>query len=297
MPSPLTIPALPVSRPVGVLTALLGFILLLLWLVELQREPYQLPRVEVDNPGQLVRLFADHDYAWPPQEPVPPLGVTSIPPGMNELGVEQKKTVFFRSLLPLVLAENDRLREQRSFIEQARVSYPDLDSAARERLESIVDDYKVEGSLDAASTWATLLRRVDVVPPALVLAQAANESGWGTSRFTVEANNLFGVWTYDREQGLKPRRRAADADHYVRIYPNLQQAVRDYLHNLNIGHAYESLRRQRAAMRANGEPLNALILAGSLVRYSERGAEYVGEIRGMIRSNGLNQLGKPRLAG
>lgn len=278
------------TRPVQVLLGLLGAILVFQWLAAWQRGPYELPRVYVDRPEELQTVFSSHDYQWPPQSAIPALGVTSLPDGMNRLPVSDKKSLFFRTLMPLVLAENARLREQREFIERSFSKYGELDAEARKELQAIARKYRIDGDLDSGENRSELLSRVDTAPPALVLAQAANESGWGSSRFAVQANNLFGVWTYDRSQGLKPLQRETEAQHYVRVYPSLQQAVRDYLFNLNVGHAYEGLRQQRATMRARNQPLDALTLAGSLERYSERGSEYVSEIRGMIRSNDLDHL-------
>lgn len=284
------------GRPMWILLGLLLFILLLQLLVDLLREPHELVPVRVDRTAELQRIFDTNIYQWPPENTVPQLGVISLPPGLRDLEVKKKKSIFFRTLLPLTLAENRRLREQREFIEYALNERNNLSGGERQRLEEIAHGYGIEGDLEKQANHARLLRRVDIVPPALVLAQAANESGWGTSRFALEANNLFGVWTYKATQGLAPRERADDAGHFVRIYPSLQRAVRDYMHNLNVGHAYEAFRQRRAAMRDRGESLDALSLAGTLQRYSQRGEAYVEELRSMIRSNGLNQLDGLRLA-
>ncbi|WP_241546900.1 glucosaminidase domain-containing protein [Thiohalobacter thiocyanaticus] len=285
-----------IPPPVRVLIVLMALILALQGLVELLRKPHELRPIRADQAAQLQRLFDHHDYRWPPQGKVPPLGILSLPPDLDTLDVDQKKSLFFRTLLPLVLAENARLRERRRFAHDALNRLETLTGSEGRRLQRLARQYGAEGALDAPATRTTLLRRVDIIPPALVLAQAANESGWGTSRFAVEANNLFGIWTYEASAGLTPGERNVDARHYVRAYPSLQRAVRDYLHNLNIGHAYGALRRQRAAMRARGEPLDPLVLAGALERYSERGVDYVTEIRGMIRSNDLNRPGQLHLA-
>lgn len=274
----------------------MALILALQGLVELLRKPHELRPVRVDQAAQLQRLFHRHSYHWPPQGTVPPLGVISLPPDLDTLDADQKKSLFFRTLLPLVLAENARLRQRREFIQDALARLKALSASERRRLDALMELYGIEGNPDAPATRTSLLRRVDIIPPALVLAQAANESGWGTSRFAIEANNLFGIWTYEASAGLSPRQRGADARHYVRVYPSLQRAVGDYLHNLNIGHAYGALRRQRAAMRARGEAIAPLVLAGALERYSERGAEYVDDIRAMIRGNDLSNLGELSLS-
>jgi Bax protein len=104
-------------------------------------------------------------------------------------------------------------------------------------------------------------------------------------------NNLFGEWTWDEENGVIPRYRHQDATHYVRRFDSLRQSVNSYLHNLNSGHAYDTLRALRAKMRSEGEVLDPVRLAAGLENYSARGSEYVQEIQTMIRSNGLNKLG------
>jgi Bax protein len=163
-------------------------------------------------------------------------------------------------------------------------------------LDRLAAHYKVDGSLDDAGVRQTLLRRVDAVPPGLVLAQAANESGWGTSRFARLGNNLFGVWTWKADEGFRPRHAAKGAAHYVRRYPDLRASVRDYLYNLNVGDAYTHLRRTRAKTRAAGDTPNALKLAASLKGYSAKGAGYVKIIQGIIRRNHLAGLSNTNLS-
>jgi Bax protein len=140
-----------------------------------------------------------------------------------------------------------------------------------------------------------LLRRVDEVPVALALAQAAIESGWGTSRFVHQANNLFGHWTYRHDRGLVPREREAGKTHRVRIFTTLRSSVQAYLHNLNTGRAYRHLRLLRAILRENDQPLDGEHLAAGLLHYSERGQAYVDEVRTLIRSNHLTHFETVRL--
>lgn len=134
-----------------------------------------------------------------------------------------------------------------------------------------------------------LVRRVDVIPTSLVLAQAANESAWGTSRFAREGNNIFGQWCFDEGCGLVPNRRGEDASHEVRAFASVEAAVRAYFRNLNTHPSYEDLRTLRASMRMQGLPLNSMVLARGLTRYSERGMDYVEELQDMIRINELRE--------
>lgn len=260
-------------------------------------EPAALTRVAVDRVEQLEAVFAAHDYHWPPAAAVPRLLVARIPSALATVAVGRKKSLFFRALLPVVLAENDRIRRQRRLLKQVDATAAvGPGSRVYDLLQALAREYRVEGDPGSVAVRRQLLLRVDTVPPALVLAQAANESAWGTSRFAREGNNLFGQWTWNPDAGMVPLRRTAGADHLVRVFPDLRSSVRAYLHNLNTGAAYRDLRRRRAVMRLADEPLDPLVLAMGLQRYSERGAAYVAELQAMIRHNGLNRLGPLRLA-
>lgn len=203
--------------------------------------------------------------------------------------VDQRKQAFFEFLAPIVAEENRRVLE------------------ARERLLRIVDEVEEGGSpgwLDRrwlaglsaryevewdprrpAENLDILARRVDAVPISLALVQAATESGWGRSRFAVEANNLFGHWCYRRGCGIVPNRRNAGAAHEVAAFDSVRQSVRRYLANLNTHDAYRPLREIRARLRESDEPVTAIALADGLTRYSERRDEYVDEIKTVIRVN------------
>ncbi|HSC48300.1 MAG TPA: glucosaminidase domain-containing protein [Gammaproteobacteria bacterium] len=241
----------------------------------------------------LQNIFSSEDYAWPPQSTVPPYAIQNLPYGLDTLDKDQKKTVFFRALLPIVLAENLRIWNQRVFLlQQFGQGTVDPATDSGQEVARIAGLYRVEGDLNDPNVRETLLRRVDVVPVSLVLAQAAQESGWGTSRFALESNNLFGIWTWNEDAGSVPMNRADDATHMVRVYPDIQSSVRAYLHNIDIGFAYTDFRDLRAQMRAAGKPLDPFQLAGELDRYSTAGDLYVANIRAMLRSSELDKLSK-----
>ncbi len=251
----------------------------------------QLIPIKPPSAEALENIFSSEDYSWPPQDTVPPYAIENLPYGLATLDKEEKKTVFFRALLPIVLAENLRIWNQRVFLlQQFGQGALDPQSDAGQEVVAIANQYRVAGDLNDPTVRETLLNRVDIVPVALVLAQAAQESGWGTSRFALEGNNLFGIWTWDQNQGSVPVDRPGDANHLVRVYPNIQTSVRAYLHNINIGFAYVDFRNLRAQMRAAGKPLDAFQLAGALNRYSITGDVYIASIRTMIRGNDLSRL-------
>ncbi len=225
---------------------------------------------------------------------VPRILLASLPPDLGDVReVKVRKTIFLRTVLPLVLQVNEELLAERRRIWRVRF---DRTMSGRVKPEDdlwlavMADKYKTRrGDLDA------LLRRIDIIPPSLALAQAAEESGWGTSRFTREGNAIFGQWTFSKESGIVPIGRDEGKDHRVRAFDSLLDSVRAYARNLNSHKAYGEFRQQRAAMRTTGQPIDGYRLAGALTRYSERGNEYIQSIRAHIRVNNLIFLDDARL--
>lgn len=204
--------------------------------------------------------------------------------GLDELRIAEKKQQFFDALRPVIIAENERIADIRAMIVEARQS----GGGNARSIASIADDFGVEWS---GKEWKQLVARVDSVPMTLVMAQAANESSWGQSRFAQLGNNLFGQWCFEAGCGIVPANRAEGADHEVRKFDSINASVRSYLHNLNTHRAYRELRATRAAARAAGREATGVELAGGLSRYSERGEAYVEEIRSTIRVNRELMLG------
>ena len=255
--------------------------------------PLRLVPVYVQSLEELESLFEKVGYDWPLETGpvVPRMMLTSLPAGLtDDLSVERKKALFLRILLPVVLAENRHIRQQRAWLKQVLAEgVPSEHSSAWRQLLQLAKEYDVSGNLHEVSKQRRLLQRIDEVPVALVLAQAANESGWGSSRFVQQANNLFGHWTYNSDQGILPLKRDKGKSHRVRVFPTLRLSVRAYLHNLNTSHAYSQLRQLRSAMRDKGQALNGDNLAAGLINYSERGEDYVREIRALIQGNTLDR--------
>ncbi len=204
--------------------------------------------------------------------------------------VEARKQAFFEFLAPLVREENARVAAQRERL----LALEDRFEAgqppgwwAQRWLRARAIEYELDSNPDRSveETLVALKLRIDTVPPALAMVQAAAESAWGRSRFARQANNLFGQWCYEPGCGLVPRRRSQGARHEVAAFESPRQSVRRYLHNLNTHPAYAPLRRIRAGLREAGEPPRALALADGLLRYSERRQAYVDEIKAVIRAN------------
>ncbi len=273
--------------------------LLLTLLVPAERAGHSLPLMQVLAHGrsqQLEYIFDKMDYSWPPQQ-VPEMAISRLPGDLAKLEAGRRKALFLRTLLPLVLAENWRLRNERRWLEGVMAHQGQHGKSVYQHLQHLAWEYGLEAQADKPEgLMAKLYDRVDELPVGLVLAQAANESGWGTSRFSREANNLFGEWTYKAEEGLLPRRRAKGARHYVRRFADLYGSVRSYMNTINRGQVYAPLRKLRARMRREGRDLDSLLLANGLKRYSERGKAYVAAIQSLIRSNRLDALNQSVLA-
>jgi Bax protein len=232
---------------------------------------------------------------------VPYALITGIDPRWQkiaqEIPVPDKKEVFYRLLLPLVMHANkmvldrrERLASLRGQIE-AGSALADDDRTWLLGIGEILRAKLPDDAADAAAMTALvdeLLYKLDVLPPGLVLGQAAYESGYGTSRFAVEGNALFGQWTYGGEGMVPGKQRTSLGDHRIAKFDWPFDSVRGYYINISGHPAYEPLRRIRAERRAAGKPLTSLAMADGLIRYSERGQKYVDTLKGIIRVNKLD---------
>lgn len=225
---------------------------------------------------------------------VPRVFLTKVPHGLQDTpDVETKKSVFLRTMLPLVLRVNEGILADRARIQEiaARRAEGRVHPADERWLAEMAEDYGL-----AKVDVRKLLQRVDIIPPSLALAQAAEESGWGTSRFARQGNALFGQWTWDSDNALVPRDRKAGASHGIKAFPSLLQAVKAYARNLNTHRAYGEFRVVRAAMRRAGAEPTGPRLAETLTRYSERGMDYVKTLRVIMDANQLAALDGAALA-
>jgi Bax protein len=251
----------------------------------------QLKRLSVSSVAELEKSFSDLGYQWPlsADATIPPVELTKLPLDLAQVrDVQQKKGLFFRVLLPIVLAENEKVLElRRHILGLLDKGVANLDESEQRWLKAVAGQHKVKGELGEPKAREMLLRRVDIVPPALVLAQAANESAWGTSRFARQGNNLFGQWTYRQSEGIVPLSRPDGATYAVRSFSSLDASVRAYIQNINTNSAYQKLRLLRQQMRNAGLPLDGHELATGLEAYSARGQEYIHELQAMMRSNKL----------
>ncbi|MEK9673343.1 MAG: glucosaminidase domain-containing protein [Rhodospirillaceae bacterium] len=211
---------------------------------------------------------------------VPPAFLPTIRRDLSMLRTDARKDAFFKIVLPLIARENERIRDERAHLEDGADHVP----------EYIWEKYEV-----TPGDLKTLRRRVDIIPASLVMAQAAVESGWGTSRFATQANNLFGMRSYNPETpGLKPRGGAGGFK--VIKYPNLMESVAHYMLNLNTHQAYEGLRWERAAARAKGAYPGSRDMARHLSRYSEVPEKYATLLASIIEDANLQDFDGIRIA-
>lgn len=203
----------------------------------------------------------------------------------------ERKEAFFDYFLPIVREKNQEIREMRAEIKSMRENKDDLGWFAQSKLDDWVETYRV-ADFDASqdSDWERLLIKIDIVPPSMALAQAANESAWGTSRFALEGYNYFGQWCFEKGCGIVPSGRDTGKAHEVADFATPADSVESYIRNINRHYAYQDLRAMRAMRRNNEQPITGIGLAAGLESYSERGDEYIKELRSMIRFNELDAL-------
>jgi uncharacterized FlgJ-related protein len=260
-------------------------------------------RVEIASPADVEALFERLGYtpeAWQAGiREVPRMYITKIPlrwgrTTSKEVTVLTKKRVFFRVLAPLVLRSNELILRDRTRAEalasQIRAGKPPSQDDRR-WLQELAVYYKVidsvETELDAAAL-DELMVRVDVIPVSLVLAQGAEESGWGTSRFAGEGNALFGQWSWD-ERAMKPeQQRRALGNYGIAAFETPLQSVLAHAQNLNTHPAYTGLRAKRAEIRGNNQLPTGRELAATLTSYSERGEAYVETLYSIMDVNQLD---------
>ena len=243
--------------------------------------------------SSLSRVFSKINYDFNAiqggLESVPRLFVKKLPVDMRRIkATEKRKKLFFLSVLPLILRVNDEILAEREKLNKLRrMVKKGINLKAVDRLWVAVMEsrYKVK-----RGDWVTLVRRVDIIPPSLALAQAAEESGWGTSRFVAEGNALFGQWTDGSGPGIVPFGRLANHTYKVKIFESLLDGVRAYARNLNSHQAYRSFRVSRSEMRQLGQTLGGHKLSLHLLSYSQRGKKYIRSLQTIINSNSLEKL-------
>src|SRR5690554_491089 len=234
-------------------------------------------------------VSSDNSGSEPALSSLPPLpewARADLPDFSGYSDTTEKKVAFFSFLYPRIVLANSRILIERDYLDSLSQKNV-LSKKEHAWLAAQAKRLRVDEEPGSPEQFALLRKRLDVIPPSLILAQAANESAWGTSRFALRGNNLFGQWCFSKGCGLVPLSRAEGANHEVATFASPYHSVRAYIHNLNRHGSYKGLRDTRLDDREAGDPLSGLALARGLISYSERGEEYVDEIRSMIRYNNL----------
>jgi len=252
----------------------------------------------ISDARSMVRAFDEIGYTLDEVRNggrVPRVLVTQLPADLASIEtVDRRKAAFAQALLPLILIVDETIAGQRRELVRLR----DLQAAGLP-----LSDRQDAWLTDLARQYAVadrgidkLLLKVDIIPPSLALAQAIEESGWGTSYFARTGNALFGQRAWgDAAPGLSPDVQRPGDNFKVRSFPWVLDAVRAYIQNLNSHPAYAELRRVRAQMRSRGETPDGYTLAGALTSYSERGADYINTIRFLMRENDLAAFDRAKL--
>jgi len=259
----------------------------------------QFVEVEISSLDGLMALFKKHHYTsndWKNGDrEVPRLTFEGVSEQWkktsSKIPVKQKKQVFFRLMAPLVLISNENILTERNIVKSAPLSSKALLDIARK--------YRFFNNETLSLTEKQrqqLLQQVDVMPPSLALAQAAEESGWATSRFTEEGNAFFGQWDFSGA-GMIPKQQRKELGNYgLARFDSPLDSVEGYMLNINTTGAYKKLRVLRAKLRQENKAITGLELAGTLDKYSERGQAYIDGLRSMIRYNKLEDVDEAYLS-
>ena len=220
---------------------------------------------------------------------VKPIYLTKLPKDLNTLGsTNKKRELFIKIVLPLILDENAKITEDRKKL--FKILGKNFNTVGeRVWLKRRFKEYKIEDK-----DLSKLKMRMDIIPVSLALAQAANESGWGTSRFALEGNALFGQWTWSKK-GIEPADKDSNKTHKVLQFQILKASVRAYKNNLNTHNAYKEFREVRAQLRQEGKQIIGLDLVKYVKNYAAIGEKYVEILEGIIKKNSLTDFDKANL--
>jgi len=240
----------------------------------------------------IEQLFKDTNYNLKDvrkQKLVKPVSLSLLPQEMKMIESSQKrKELFIQIILPLVIKENNYIRLDRNKL----FSILNKSNNTKEEKKWLGKKFKQYGVLN--KDLSTLKIRMDEIPTSLTIAQAAKETGWGTSRFALEGNALFGQWTWSGE-GIKPAGADDDSTHKVMKFKVLQASVKAYQRNLNTHSSYSNFRIARAELRDKKRALDSMILSEYLDKYAETGKEYVKILQKIIRQNKLRDFDDAKL--
>tara|TARA_B100000787_G_scaffold124952_1_gene94254 strand:- start:945 stop:1985 length:1041 start_codon:yes stop_codon:yes gene_type:complete len=220
---------------------------------------------------------------------VKPISLTLLPSEIKKIeNTQKRKNLFIQIILPLILKENNNIKLDRKKL------FSILNKSKNTKTEKVWLNTKFKQYGVVNKDLSTLKIRMDVVPVSMAIAQAAKETGWGTSRFAQEGNALFGQWTWSGE-GIKPMDADDDSTHKVMKFKVLQASVKAYQRNLNTHSSYKNFRVARAELRDEEEKLDSMVLSEYLDKYAETGKEYVRVLQQIIKQNNLTDFDNAKL--
>jgi len=257
---------------------------------------YSLNEKETDSvrldASTIIQLYEDTDYRLDDirkNKLVKPVALDSFPREIKMIeNTKKRKEFFIQIVLPLILQENNNIKLDRKRLFSI-INKSNNTSIEKKWLNKKYKQYGIP-----SKDLSILKIRMDEVPVSLALAQAAKETGWGTSRFAQEGNALFGQWTWSGE-GLKPKEADENEGHKVMKFNVLQASVRAYQRNLNTHSTYKGFRLARAQLRDSGKPLDSIILSEHLNEYAETGEQYVEILKKIIKQNNLKDFDNAKL--
>ena len=212
----------------------------------------------------------------------------------NATSLTPKQQAFVQSFLPMVESANARLAKKRRKLMQLYNTRKRGIALSKEQLDwltALSQNYGITATTQAIN-WQLLLKRVDIIPTSLVLAQAAIESAWGSSRFAKEGNNFFGQYCYRQNCGIVPKQRPPGSTYELSVFPSPSTAIKSYMHNLNTSQHYQSFRDLRYQQRQLDQALNSLQLTEGLLRYSIKRNAYITSLQTVIVNKNLQQHDK-----
>ena len=214
---------------------------------------------------------------------VKPIYFTRLPKDLDGIkSVTQKKETFLQILLPLVVAENETILKNRKYLFKILKKNQSVENT--NWINKKYKKYKV-----SKKNVDELIEKMDIVPTSIALAQAAKESGWGTSRFALEGNAIFGQWTWNGA-GIEPLEKIAGQKHKILKFPLLRASVKAYINNLNSHNGYKSFRKKRLQLRNENKNLSGLDLIHELDNYAQTGKEYTKILEKIIKQNDLDEF-------
>ena len=235
----------------------------------------------------VLSLFEDVEYDLKTvryQKRVKPIYFTQFPKDLDEIkDTKLKKETFIKIVLPLVVAENDKILDDKMKLKRITSKKMTTDKE-KSWLRLKLREYKVKNS-----DISELNKRMDIIPVSIALAQAAKESGWGTSRFALEGNAIFGQWTWTG-QGIEPLNKGKNEGHKILRFPILRASVKAYKNNLNTHKGYSEFREKRHSIRKRNKSIRGLDLTDTLDRYAQTGKEYTQILEQIIKQNDLSDF-------